>query len=106
MFESEVLSQRGVHNLDRHCDKCPALVADVGFVAACTYLVVVREIYIEDQFFGNWSEGLGFRERLSIPRIRIVDWADFETRRIESENIFAEPGTGSANGSHTSLRAR
>lgn len=69
-------------------------MADVGFVAACTYLIVVREIYIEDQFFGNWSECFGFRERLSIPRVCVIDWADLKTGWIESEDVFTEPGDG------------
>lgn len=67
-------------------------MTDIGFVAACPYVVVVRKVYIENQFFGNRAKGLGFREGLSIPRVGIIDWPDLEAGRVKAEDVFAEAG--------------
>jgi len=52
MFESKVISQRRIDHLDSHGDKLPALMADIGFVTASPDLVVICQVYIENEFFG------------------------------------------------------
>ena len=58
-------------------------MADVGFDAARPDLVVVRQIDIEDEFFGNGAEGGGFPESLAVAWIRAVDGADFKAGGVE-----------------------
>ena len=48
VLETEVVPQRSIYNLDRHGHEVPALVTNIGFVAACPYLVIVRQVYIKD----------------------------------------------------------
>ena len=79
MLETKVVSQGDINDLDCHCNKLPALVADVCLVAAGSYIIVICQVNIETQLFGYGLEGGGFPEGLSIARIGTVDWADFES---------------------------
>ena len=65
-------------------------MADVCFVAACTYLIVICKIYVKHQLFCQWPKSGGFAETFAIPRICCVNRTYFETGRIEAENVFAE----------------
>lgn len=94
VLEAKVVSQRRVDDLDRHGHECPALVADVGLVAAGTNVVVVRQVDIEAQLLGEGLEGGRVAERLAVARVGGVDGADFETRRHEAEDIFAQASRG------------
>lgn len=51
MLESAVFSQSGIYYFDGHGHERPTFMADVGFDATCSDLVVVCQIDIEDQFF-------------------------------------------------------
>ena len=53
---TKVVPQCCIENLDSHRGKFPALVADVGFVAACSDVVVVGQIDIEAQLLGHGLE--------------------------------------------------
>jgi hypothetical protein len=69
VLETEVITQSHIDDLDGHCDELPALVADVGLVAARTDIVVIRKIYIETQLLGHRSES--GRTSKSLPFARI-----------------------------------
>ena len=84
MFEPEIVPQRRIDYFDRHGDELPALVADVGFGAACSDLIVIRQVYIKNQFFGQRAESGGFAERLAIARVGGVDGPNLETGGVES----------------------
>lgn len=77
--EAEVLAQRHVHHLDGHRDELPAPVADVGLVAARPDVVVVRQIDIETQLFGQRLERARVSQRLAVARVRSIYGSDLET---------------------------
>lgn len=91
MPESEILSQRNIHDLDSNRDKLPALLANVGLVATRSHIIVVCKINIEDQLFLDRAEG-SLAECFAVARVRRVDGSDLETGGVEAENIFAETG--------------
>ena len=78
MFEAEILRQRRLHDFNRHDDEFPAFEADVSRRAACTNRVVICEIDVEDEFFGDGPEGGLFDEGLAVARVGGVDGADLE----------------------------
>lgn len=90
MLEAQVVSQRYVHNLDSHGNERPTFVADVRFVAACPDLVIICQIDIEDELFGERSECGGFSERLTISWVSRVDWTDLEAGWIQPEDVLSE----------------
>jgi len=51
MLETKVVPQSYVYHLNCHCDKLPAPVANIGFVAARSNIIVIRQINIEAEFF-------------------------------------------------------
>ena len=57
VLEAKVVSQGCIYDFDSHSDKRPTFVADVGFVAAGSDLVIVCQIDIEDKLFGHGPEG-------------------------------------------------
>lgn len=63
-------------------------MAYISFITTRSYVIVVCKIYVEDQLFGNWTKRAGFPESLAISRVRAVDRTDFETSRIETEDIL------------------
>lgn len=89
MLEPKVLAERNIRDLDCHCDKLPALVANVCLIAACSYIVVVCEIDIEAQFFGQRPEGREILELFPIAWIRAVDRTDVKSRRNVVKDILA-----------------
>ena len=64
-------------------------MADVGFVAACTDLIVIGQIEIEDKLFSYRSKCCGFAKRLAVSWIGGVNRTYFETRGIQLENLFS-----------------
>ena len=88
--KSEVLPQCNVHHFNSHGHERPAFMTDICFVATCSYLVVVCEIYIKNQLFCGWTKGSGFAKSFSISRVRRVHWSYFETRWIQTKNIFSK----------------
>ena len=54
-------------------------MADIGFGAARPDLVVIRQVNVEDEFFGNGTEGGRFPEGLAIARVGAIDRTNFET---------------------------
>ena len=91
VLEAEVLAQRRVDDLDRHRDEAPALVADGGAGAACSHGIVVRQIDVENELFGNGSEGACGAQGLALAGVGGVDGSDFEARRVELDDVLAEP---------------
>ena len=59
-------------------------MADIGFVAACPYLVIIRKIDIENKFFGKGTKCGGFTKGFTVTRICGIRRTDFETRRVEA----------------------
>lgn len=84
MVEPEIVPQRRIDDLDRHSHELPALLTDVRFVATCPDLIVVRQVYIEDEFFRQRSKGGGFAECLAVARVCGVNGPNFEPGRVES----------------------
>lgn len=48
VLEPKVFPQPCVYHLDRHSDEAPALYADLGAGAACSYVIIVCHVDIED----------------------------------------------------------
>ena len=90
MLEAEIFAQRRVDHLDGHGDELPAFAADVGFVAARADVVVVGQIDIEAEFFGQGTEGGRVAQGLAVARVGGIDGADLETGGHEAEDVFAE----------------
>ena len=90
MLEAKILPQRGVDYFYSHGNELPAPHANVGARAARPYLVVISKIYIENQLFRYRAESTGLAQALPIARVCTVDGADFETRGVEAEDVFAE----------------
>ena len=90
VFEAEILPKSSIYDFDGHGHECPAFVADVGFRAAGTNFIVIRQIEIEDHLFGYGTKGRGFAEGFTIARIGRIYWADFESGWIYLEDLFAE----------------
>lgn len=90
MAEAEVIAQGSVDDADRHGDEGPAAVADGGAGAARADVVVVCHVDVEDEFFGEWSEGGRFTDGFAVARVRAVDRADFETGGYLLDALFAE----------------
>lgn len=90
MAEAEVVAQGSVDDTDRHGDEGPAAVADGGAGAACADVVVVCHVDVEDEFFGEWSEGGRFADGFAVARVRAVDGADFETGGYLLDALSAE----------------
>lgn len=57
MPESKVLTQRHVDDPDSHCNKLPALVADIRLVTARSDVVIICQIDIEAELFRKGLEG-------------------------------------------------
>ena len=79
MLKPEIFTQRHINDFDRHGDELPALDANVGVVAACSDVIVVRQIDIEAQFLGEGLEGGRVAEGLAVARVGGIDGADLET---------------------------
>ena len=90
MLESKIISQSYIDYLDSHCDELPALNTDICLIAACSNIIVICQIDIKAQFFGKWFERGSFPKRFSIAWVCGIHWSDFETRRHESKDIFAQ----------------
>ena len=90
MAEAEVVAQGGVDDADRHSDEGPAAVANGGAGAARADVVVVCHVDVENEFFGEWSEGGRFTDGFAVARVRAVDGADFETGGYLLDALFAE----------------
>lgn len=56
VLKPEIVSQGYVDDFDGHGNKRPAFVADVRFVAACSDLVIICQVDIEDKLFRERSE--------------------------------------------------
>jgi hypothetical protein len=84
MLESKVVPQSHINHFDSHCDELPALITNIGFVAASTNIIVIRQIYIKAQLLGYRFEGRSFAESLSIARVGAIYWTDFESGRHEA----------------------
>ena len=83
MLEAKIFSKAGIDDFDGHCDEVPAFVADIGFVAACSDLIVIRQIEIEYEFFGDGAEGGGFAEGFAIAWVGGIYWTDLEAGGIQ-----------------------
>lgn len=94
VLEAKVVPQRRVEDLDGHGHELPALVANVGLVAARADVVVVCQVDIEAEFLGEGPEGGRVAEDLAIARVGGVDGADFYTRWHQAEDVLAEPNSG------------
>ena len=57
MPKPKIISQCCVHNLYSNSNEVPAEIADVGLVTTGTDLVVICQIYIEDELLAQWAEG-------------------------------------------------
>jgi hypothetical protein len=92
MFKAKVLAQCIINDLDGHGHELPALVANIGLVAAGTDVVVVCQIDIKAQFLGNGLQRTRITHRLTVARVCVVYGSDFETRGHEAEHVLAQPG--------------
>ena len=63
-------------------------MTNVGFVATRPYLIVIRKINIENEFFCKGTEGGGFTEGFPVSWVGSIGRSDFETRRIEAYDVF------------------
>lgn len=88
VLEAKVLAQGGVGDLDGHGYELPALEADVGLVAAGTDVVVVGQIDIEAQLFGQGLKAFEVPELFSVARVGTVDGANIETGWDVVKDIF------------------
>lgn len=102
MLEAEILAQSGVNHFYGHGHKRPAFVADVGFRAACSDVVVVRQIDIEDKFFRDRLH-LTPSERFAVSRVVAIDRSNLETGGVHSNNIFSEAEKQLGGNSRTSF---
>ncbi len=56
VVEAEVFPQGGIDDFDGHCGEGPAFGADVCFGAAGSGVVVVCQIYIENNLLRQWAK--------------------------------------------------
>lgn len=89
MPEAKVIPQGDVYNFNGHGNEAPTSPADAGTRAACTNLVIVGHVYIEDQFLGNGTEGSCLAKGLPFARVRRVNRTDFKSRRDHLDALFA-----------------
>lgn len=90
VLEAKVFPQRLVHDLDRHCDECPALVTNLCLLTARSDVVVICHINIKDQLFCNRSECARLPERLAIAWVGGVDWSNLESDWCHLKALFLE----------------
>lgn len=95
VLEAEIVTQRLVYHLNSHSDELPALDADICLVAACPNIIVICQIDIEAELFSQGPEGGQVLELFSVAWVGGVDGADFETRRQQAQDVFADAVTGS-----------
>lgn len=88
--EAKVVTEGGVNDFDGHGGEGPAFAADVGFGAARADVVVVCQVNIEDDLFGERPEGGGFAEGFTVAWVGGVDGSDLEAGWVQAENVFAE----------------
>lgn len=94
VLESKVVAERSSNNLDSHGHKLPALVADVCLVTAGTDIVVVGQINIETELFGQRAEA---REvQLAVARIGRIHGTNFDSGWHEPEHVLSQPVLPSA----------
>ena len=90
MHEPEIVSESYINDLDSHCNKLPALIADIGLVTTCSDIIIIRQIDIEAKLLGNRLECRGLAKSLSVSRIRAVYWANFESGGVQTKDIFSQ----------------
>ena len=56
VLEPKVVSQGDIDDLDCHSHELPALVANIGLIAAGSDIVIVSQINIEAQLLREWLE--------------------------------------------------
>ena len=84
VLETKIFSQSRINNLYSHSHERPALMTDIGLAATGTYLVVIGQIYIENQLLCHRTECGSLAQRFSVSRICGVYWTYFKTGRIET----------------------
>ena len=65
-------------------------MADVGFGATRSDLIVVRQIYIEHELFCYGAKGGRFSKHFAVAWVCAVDGTNFEARGIKGEDLLAE----------------
>ena len=90
MFEAEIISQSYINYLYSHCYELPAFDTNISLVTTCSDIVVICQIDIKAELFGNWFEGRGLAKGFAIARISAIYWANFESRGHEPEDVLAE----------------
>ena len=65
-------------------------MADIGLAATGSNLIVIGQIYIEDQLLCHRTKCGSLAQRFSVSRIGGVYWTYFKTGRIETQNIFSK----------------
>ena len=65
-------------------------MADVGFYATRSNLVIVRQIDVEHELFGNGPKGGGFAKGFTVTRVGAIDGADFEAGGVKGEDLLAK----------------
>lgn len=56
VLETKIFSQSRINNLYSHSDERPALMTNIGLAATGSYLIVIGQIYIEDQLLCHRTE--------------------------------------------------
>jgi hypothetical protein len=81
VLEAEVFAKSNVEGLDCHGYEPPAFEAYARACAACSYIVVICHVDIENELFHDRSECARFAHRLAVARVCGVLGSNFETRR-------------------------
>ena len=84
VLETKVFSQSRINNLYSHSDERPALMTNIGLAATGSYLIIISQIYIEDQLLCHGTECGRLAQGLPVSRGCGVHWTYFETGRIDT----------------------
>lgn len=79
MLEAEIVTQCLVYHLDGHSDELPTLDADIRLVATRPDVVIICQIDIEAELFGQGSECGKVLELFAVAWIGGIDGTDFKT---------------------------
>ena len=69
MDKPEIFPERTIDDADRQCHEPPAPPTDIGLGAAGTYVVVVSQVNVEAEFFGDGLECRAVGELLPVARV-------------------------------------
>lgn len=89
MGKAKVLAECNIHDLDSHCDESPASVTDGCAGTACTDVIVVCHVDIENQLLHDGTKRAGLAKGLAVSRVCAVHGPNFETRGEHLYTLFA-----------------